>query len=80
MVKYTVYKHYNDDEVNEQKISEAINAILTMKHLWSINNEDVIKFFKSDYDEDYINFVLNNETYNNKFIECEKINKMINII
>ena len=42
MKKYCLYKKFENEEVNENEINEAITAILILKNEW-LANDDFIK-------------------------------------
>jgi hypothetical protein len=57
----------------EVLINDAIENILILKHEWKLNNDEVIEFFKDEYEENFINGILNNEKMNYKYFQYNNL-------
>ena len=80
MKKYCLYKKFENEEVNENEINEAITAILILKNEWLANDDFIKNYLQSDYNETFIKNVLKNPIFHKKYKDVECNNKLIDVL
>jgi hypothetical protein len=80
MGKYTLYKKFENEEVNENEINEAITAILILKNEWLAGDDFIKNYLQSDYNKTFIKNVLKNPVFHQKYKDVELNNKLIDVI
>jgi hypothetical protein len=80
MGKYTLYKKFENVQVNDNEINEAITAILILKNEWLAEDNFIINYLQSDYNEKFIKNVLKNPIFHKKYKDVELNNKLIDAL